>query len=77
MFLTLYIVLCVSKNTVLVIFQNITFRRLDSISVFRENLLSRAKSIELVPISGPETNGDRIQSPKRCVLKNKQDGVFR
>jgi hypothetical protein len=22
-------------------------------------------------------NGDKIQSPKRCVLKNKQDGVFK
>jgi hypothetical protein len=22
-------------------------------------------------------DGERIKSPKRCVLKNKQDGVFR
>jgi hypothetical protein len=32
--------------------KQITFRRLDSISFFRKNLLSWAQSIELVPISG-------------------------
>jgi hypothetical protein len=34
-FWTLTIVLSLSKNTVLFIFQNKTFRRLDSVSVFR------------------------------------------
>jgi hypothetical protein len=43
------------------------FRRLDSVPVVRSNLLGWAHSTELVPISGPE-DGDRIQSPKRCVL---------
>jgi hypothetical protein len=33
-------------------FKNTAFRRLGSISVFRQNLLSWAQSIELVPISG-------------------------
>jgi hypothetical protein len=41
-----------SKNTFLFISQNTTFRRLDFVSVFRSNLLSRAQSIELVPNSG-------------------------
>jgi hypothetical protein len=50
---TLSVILSLSKNTVLLIFQNTTFRRLDSVSVFRLNLLSWAQSIELVPISGP------------------------
>jgi hypothetical protein len=31
---------------------NATFRRLDSVSVFRWNLLSLAQSVELVPLSG-------------------------
>jgi hypothetical protein len=48
-------VLCVltlslSKTTVLFIFQNTTFRRLNSVSVFRWNLLSWAQSIEPVHI---------------------------
>jgi hypothetical protein len=46
-----------------VFIQNTMFRRLDSVSVFRYNLLSWAQSVELAPISG-----DRIQSPKRHVL---------
>jgi hypothetical protein len=32
--------------------KHITFRKLDSLSVFRWNLLSWAQLIELVPISG-------------------------
>jgi hypothetical protein len=44
---------------------NTTFRRLDSVSVFRLNLLSWVQSIELVPISGILTQcfGDWILSP--------------
>jgi hypothetical protein len=41
-----------------------------------KNISSWAQSIELVPISGrflPE-DGDRLQSPKHCVLNEKQDG---
>jgi hypothetical protein len=52
MFWTLYIVLSLSENTILFILQNIAFRRLDSVSVFRQNLLGWTQSIELVPISG-------------------------
>jgi hypothetical protein len=93
------------RNTVLLIFQNTTFRRLDSVFVFRYNLLSWAVSVFRYNLLSwavsvfsynllswavsvfrynllnwasrffPE-DGDRIQSPKRCVLKNKQDGVF-
>jgi hypothetical protein len=44
--------------------QNTTFRRLDSVSVFRWNLLSWVQSIELVPISGP------VPEPL-CVVLNK------
>jgi hypothetical protein len=40
------------KNTVLFIFQNTTFRRLDSVSVFRQNLLSWAQSTELAQQDG-------------------------
>jgi hypothetical protein len=47
----------IQKNTVLFIFQNTVFRRLDSVSFLPED-------------------GDRIQSPKHCVLKNTQDGDF-
>jgi hypothetical protein len=39
--------------------KSITFRRLDSVSVFRWHLLSWAQSIELVPISG------QTQQPKK------------
>jgi hypothetical protein len=46
-FWTLHIVLFLSKNAILFIFQNTTFRKLDSVSVFRWNLLSWAQSIEL------------------------------
>jgi hypothetical protein len=49
---TLSLVLSLSKNPVLFIFQNTTFRRLDSVSIFRQNLLSSTQSIELVHISG-------------------------
>jgi hypothetical protein len=59
---TIFIVLSLSKNTVLFIFQN-EFRILDSVSVFRWNLLSWAQSIELVPISGH--------------LYQHQDGVYK
>jgi hypothetical protein len=45
MFRTLSIVLFLFKNT--------TFRRLDSVSVFRWNLLSWVQSVELILISGP------------------------
>jgi hypothetical protein len=45
-FWTLSIFLSLSKNTVLFIFQNTAFRRLDYVSVFRYNLLSFAQSIE-------------------------------
>jgi hypothetical protein len=47
-----------------------TFRSLDSVWVFRWNLHSWTRSIELVPIS---EGGHRIQSPKRRVL-NKNTG---
>jgi hypothetical protein len=40
------------QTTVLFIFQNTTFRKLDSVSVFGQNPLSWAQSIELAPISG-------------------------
>jgi hypothetical protein len=36
------------------------------------SLVSWVQSIELVPISG-DRDGDGIQSPKRGVLKDKQD----
>jgi hypothetical protein len=52
MFWTLSIVLYLSKNAVLFIFQNTTFRRLDYVSVIKYNLLSWAPSIELVRTSG-------------------------
>jgi hypothetical protein len=42
-----------TSSIVLFIFQNTTFQRLDSVFVFRLNLLSWAQSIELVPISIP------------------------
>jgi hypothetical protein len=38
-----------SNNIVLFIFQNETFQRLESISVFMQNLLSWGQSIESVP----------------------------
>jgi hypothetical protein len=50
-FCTLSIILSLSKNTVLLILQNTMFRKLDSVSIFWENLLSWAQSVELVPIS--------------------------
>jgi hypothetical protein len=37
---------CIS-SIVLFVFQNTTFRRLDYVSVFRQNLLSWAQSIEI------------------------------
>jgi hypothetical protein len=49
-FWTLSMALFLSKNNDLFIFQNITFRRYDFVSVFRQNLLSRAQSIQLAPI---------------------------
>jgi hypothetical protein len=54
-FWTLSIVLLYLKHT--------TFQRLDSVAVFRWNLLSRAQSIELVRISGH--------------LRQFQDGVYK
>jgi hypothetical protein len=48
--------------------KHMTFQRLDSVSVFRWNLLSWAQSIELVPISIDE---HRIQSPESCVLNRR------
>jgi hypothetical protein len=50
-FWTLFIALSLSK-TVPFIFQNITFQKLDSVSIFRWNLLTWAQSIERLPISG-------------------------
>jgi hypothetical protein len=41
-------------TVVLFLFKYTAFRRLDSVSVFRYNLLSWAQSIKLVPISGPD-----------------------
>jgi hypothetical protein len=52
-----------SKITVLFILQNTTFRRLDSVSLFRQNLLSWTQSIVLFPISGH--------------LYQHQDGVYK
>jgi hypothetical protein len=51
-------------------FLNSTFRRLDSVSVFRWNLLRWAQQKELVFVSElvPSEGGDRIQPPKRRVL---------
>jgi hypothetical protein len=46
-FWTLSIALSLSKNTVLFIFQNITFRRLDSVSVFRWNPFIWTNSMEI------------------------------
>jgi hypothetical protein len=45
--------------TILFYLKHTKFWRLDSVSVFRWNLLSWAQSIEL---------DDRIQSPKCCVI---------
>jgi hypothetical protein len=61
-FWTISIKLSLSKNTVFFIFQKKTFRRLDSVSVFRFQVK-------------PE-DGERVQSPKRFFLKNKQVGVL-
>jgi hypothetical protein len=49
MFLDIIHILSFSKITVLFICQNATFRRMDPISIFKQNLLSRAQSIEQVP----------------------------
>jgi hypothetical protein len=67
-FWALSIVLSSSKNTVLFIFETTTFRRLDSVSVFRLGLIDGASTY--LGIS-------EESSPKRCISKNKQDGVFR
>jgi hypothetical protein len=40
----------------------------------RINSLNGRNNADWVPVF---LDGDRIQSPKRCVCKNKQDGVFR
>jgi hypothetical protein len=58
------------------IFQNTTFRRLDSVSVFRWNLLSWAQLIGLVPISWKQ-KGKRGRGRKRKRSKerdNEEDG---
>jgi hypothetical protein len=45
-------------------FKHTAFRRLDSVFVFRQNLLSWAQSIELVPIFGHlNQHHDRVQEP--------------
>jgi hypothetical protein len=72
-FWTLSIVLSLSKNTVLFIFKN-------NVSETKFCLLLQVKSAQLGPVDRvspylPE-NGDRIQCPKRCVLKYKQDDVL-
>jgi hypothetical protein len=70
-FWTLSIVLSLSKNTVLFIFQNTTFRRL--------NLLSWAQSIELVPISGHCTStkmGYTSQAQHNSSARAKKTLIF-
>jgi predicted membrane protein len=73
-FWTLSIVLSFSKNTVLFIFQNTTFRKLDSVSVFRLNLFSWAQSIELVP--GPEIGTSSIDWAQLCRFYLKTETEF-
>jgi hypothetical protein len=70
-FWKLSIVLSLSKNTVLFIFQNTTFRRLDSVSIFRQNLLSWAQSTELVPISEQTCSSSVLSMLRvgRCLAK--------
>jgi hypothetical protein len=65
------------------IFQSTTFRRLDSASVFRQNLLSWAQTIELVLNSGERAQLSRFylkmeteSSPRNVVFLNKNRTVF-
>jgi hypothetical protein len=41
-------------DIILFLFKNTTFQRLDSVIVFRWNLLCCAQSVELVPVSRPK-----------------------
>jgi hypothetical protein len=72
MFLTLAIVLLLSKNTVLFLFQNTTFRRLESVSVFRS--LSpeiMTSSVYWAQLSGFYLKTETETSLRSVVFRNK------
>jgi hypothetical protein len=62
---------CLYLKSVLFIFQNTAFWILDSVSVFRYNLLSWAQMIELVPVSGQildkDKTMDNVQKHNICT----------
>jgi hypothetical protein len=51
------------------LFQNTEFRRLDSVSVFKWNLLSWAQSIKISPVSGHQHNRGYINYHSRNHLR--------
>jgi hypothetical protein len=74
--------LSLSKNMVLFFFETQRFGDwvLSPFQVKHAQLGStdRANRYFRTAVPAPRwQDGDRIQSPKRCILKNKQDGVFR
>lgn len=64
-FWTLYIILFLFKNT--------SFQRLDSVSIFRWNVLTWAQSVELVPISQREASKDISVQKSCCRCRSLED----
>jgi hypothetical protein len=64
---------CLYLKTSSCFFFKKTFRRLDSVSGPQIG----TSSIDWAQLSRFNLKTETIKSPKRCVLKNKEDGVYR